>query len=184
MNATHVRTMRLQQLRCSGQLVDAPSYDDEAERQANPNQTRTDGAVLSGASPEARSRTATVQARHSHRLRLRPPSLHSARCRDRPIPCHRAFPFKYQRGIELRAFCLLARFSGLRISDLVSARAGSTGRRSTKASHQKTNVDAAVSLPDYVVHALDAVKRKNGYFFWPGTSRKTSVADSGGSDCS
>ena len=35
----------------------------------------------------------------------------------------------------------------------------------------------AFPCPDYVITALEAVKRSNGYFFWTGESRKSSVAD-------
>ena len=55
--------------------------------------------------------------------------------------------------IEVRAFCMLARFSGLRISDLVSARADQIQDGRLKLRTEKTNVDVCVPLPDYVVHA-------------------------------
>ena len=34
-----------------------------------------------------------------------------------------------------------------------------------------------VLLPDVVIAALDTVRRRNGYYFWSGASRKSSVCD-------
>jgi integrase len=39
----------------------------------------------------------------------------------------------------------------------------------------KTKVVVFVLLPDFVIAALDAVRRRNGYYFWSGASRKSSV---------
>ena len=41
----------------------------------------------------------------------------------------------------------------------------------------KTKVVVFVPLPDFVIAALDAVRRRNGYYFWSGASRKSSVCD-------
>jgi integrase/recombinase XerD len=80
-------------------------------------------------------------------------------------------------SLEVRAFVLAMRFSGLRISDTVSLRADHIHEGKLKLRTEKTNVDVCIPLPDYVIAALGAVKRSNGFFFWTGESRKSSVAD-------
>ncbi len=78
---------------------------------------------------------------------------------------------------RLRAFVLLLRYSGLRISDAASlARERLQGNRLFLYT-AKTNVPVYCWLPDFVVQALDgASPLSEAYFFWSGQSDLETVA--------
>lgn len=80
-------------------------------------------------------------------------------------------------NLEVRALVLLMRYSGLRISDAVglSAKRIHDGRLLLRTA--KTGTLVHLPLPEFVITALQAVERPNGYFFWTGESRRTSVCD-------
>jgi integrase len=79
--------------------------------------------------------------------------------------------------LEVKALVLLLRYSGLRIGDAVSLSSDLLHDGKLMLRTAKTGVVVYVPLPDFVIAALEAVKRMNGYFFWSGSSRKSSVTD-------
>lgn len=79
--------------------------------------------------------------------------------------------------LEVRAFVLLLRYSGLRISDAVSLSADRLCNGKLLLRTAKTGTRVFCPLPEFVVTALQAVERPNGNFFWTGESRRTSVCD-------
>ena len=80
-------------------------------------------------------------------------------------------------NLEVKALVMLLRFSGLRIGDAVCLSADRLLDGKLMLRTAKTGVFVYCPLPDFVVAALQAVQRSNGYFFWSGTSYKSSVAD-------
>jgi integrase/recombinase XerD len=80
-------------------------------------------------------------------------------------------------NLEVKALILLLRYSGLRIGDAVTLSSERIQDGKLLLRTAKTNVMVYVPLPDFAIAALDAVRRRNGYYFWSGTSRKSSVCD-------
>jgi len=74
-------------------------------------------------------------------------------------------------GIRLRAFCLLLRFSGMRIGDAVGLRTEMLDGNKLFLYTQKTGCPVHCILPDFVAEALRTMPRLNErYFFWTGNS--------------
>jgi len=72
---------------------------------------------------------------------------------------------------RLRAFCLLLRFSGMRIGDAVSLRRDRLDRNKLFLYTQKTGCPVYCILPDFVAHALRTIPwSSEQYFFWTGNS--------------
>ena len=78
---------------------------------------------------------------------------------------------------EVRALVLLMRHSGLRIGDAVSLAADRIHDGKLMLRTAKTSTVVWCPLPPFVIAMLEAVKRPNGYFFWTGQSKRSSVAD-------
>jgi integrase len=79
--------------------------------------------------------------------------------------------------LKVKALVLLMRHSGLRIGDAVSLSADQIQDGKLLLRTAKTGTLVYVPLPPFVTTVLEAVKRKNGYFFWTGESKRSSVAD-------
>ena len=78
---------------------------------------------------------------------------------------------------RLRAFILLARYSGLRISDAASCTVDRLFGNRLFLYTQKTGVPVYVPLPPFVVDALDACPRiSERYWFWTGVGSKETLA--------
>src|SRR6201998_71311 len=74
-------------------------------------------------------------------------------------------------AIRLRAFCLLLRFSGMRIGDAVSLRTEMLDGNKLFLYTQKTGCPVHCILPDFVAEALRTMPRlSERYFFWTGNS--------------
>jgi integrase/recombinase XerD len=72
---------------------------------------------------------------------------------------------------RLRAFCLLLRFSGMRIGDAVSLRTERLDGSKLFLYTQKTGCPVHCILPDFVAAALRALRSSSeNYFFWTGNS--------------
>ncbi len=78
---------------------------------------------------------------------------------------------------RLRAFVLLLRYSGLRISDAASCAVDRLHAGRLFLYTQKTNVPVYIPLPEFVVGALDACRHiSERYGFWTGVGSKTTLA--------
>jgi integrase/recombinase XerD len=74
-------------------------------------------------------------------------------------------------AMRLRAFCLLLRFSGLRIGDAVSLRTEMLDGNKLFLYTSKTGFPVHTRLPDVVSYALRTMPRlSDRYFFWTGNS--------------
>ena len=74
-------------------------------------------------------------------------------------------------AVRLRAFCLLLRFSGLRIGDAVSLRTEMLDENKLFLRTSKTGCPVYCVLPKFVAEALRTVPRlSEKYFFWTGVS--------------
>jgi integrase/recombinase XerD len=80
-------------------------------------------------------------------------------------------------SLKVKALVLLMRHSGLRIGDAVSLGADRIHEGKLMLRTAKTGTLVYCPLPPFVLVALEAVKRPNGYFFWTGESKRSSVAD-------
>lgn len=78
-------------------------------------------------------------------------------------------------NLEVKALILLLRYSGLCIGDAATLSSERIQDGKLLLRTAKTKVMVYVPLPDFVVAALDAVRRRNGFYFWSGESRKSSV---------
>ena len=72
---------------------------------------------------------------------------------------------------RLRAFVLLLRYGGLRISDAATLRRNRIEGGRLFLYTAKTNVPVYCPLPAFVVDALEATAVSDRYFFWSGSSR-------------
>lgn len=102
---------------------------------------------------------------------------------------YRLFEKMMKRFVAKKGLRFLAEFT----PDLVGALSESWPLRNSAAGRQmdcirsffdfarlrtaKTGTVVYLPLPPFAVAALEAVKRPNGYFFWTGASRTSSVAD-------
>ena len=78
---------------------------------------------------------------------------------------------------RLRAFILLLRYSGLRISDAASCPVDRLTGNRIFIYTQKTGVPVYIPLPPFVMDALNACPRKSErYWFWTGTGSKDTLA--------
>jgi integrase/recombinase XerD len=74
-------------------------------------------------------------------------------------------------ALRLRAFCLLLRFSGLRIGDAVSLRTEMLDGNRLFLHTAKTGCPVYCVLPDFVAESLRTMPRlSERYFFWTGNS--------------
>jgi len=80
-------------------------------------------------------------------------------------------------SFETKAIVLLMRYSGLRIGDAATLAAPRIQDGKLMLRTAKTGTVVYLPLPPFVLASLEAVKRPNGYFFWTGESRRSSVAD-------
>jgi integrase/recombinase XerD len=80
-------------------------------------------------------------------------------------------------SLKVKALVLLMRHSGLRIGDAVSLAADHIHEGKLMLRTAKTGTLVYCPLPPFVLAVLEAVKRPNGYFFWTGESKRSSVAD-------
>jgi len=78
---------------------------------------------------------------------------------------------------ETNAMVLLMRYSGLRIGDAATLAASRIHDGKLMLRTAKTGTVEYLPLPPFLLTALEAVKRSNGYFFWTGASKRSSVAD-------
>lgn len=78
-------------------------------------------------------------------------------------------------SLKVRALVLLMRYSGLRIGDAVSLAADRIHDGKLLLRTAKTGTLVYCPLPEFVVTALQAVERPNGYFFWTGESDRTTA---------
>jgi integrase len=77
-------------------------------------------------------------------------------------------------ALRLRAFCLLLRFSGLRIGDAVSLRTEMLDGNRLFLHTAKTGCPVYCVLPDFVAEALRTMPRlSERYFFWTAIRRCT-----------
>jgi integrase/recombinase XerD len=78
---------------------------------------------------------------------------------------------------RLRAFILLARYSGLRIGDAASCAVDRLSGNRLFLYTQKTGVPVYVPLPPFVVEALEACPRiSDRHWFWTGVGSKATLA--------
>jgi len=85
---------------------------------------------------------------------------------------HPQSPERIQK--KLKAFILLMRYSGIRISDCVMMKRDRIKNGKLFLYAQKTNVPVWVPLPKIVLDALEACDEGDEYYFWtPGTKVKT-----------
>lgn len=79
---------------------------------------------------------------------------------------------------RIKAFVLVMRYSGLRISDTISLRRDAVVDGKIRLRTEKTNTDVYVPVPPKVVAALDALPDQGERFFWNGKGKlKTRVAN-------
>jgi len=84
-----------------------------------------------------------------------------------------------ENGLRLRAFVLLLRFSGMRISDVVSLTSERMSGNRLFLYTQKTGVPVHILLPEFVLRSLELVPRKSGtQFFWSGAGKLDSAVRS------
>jgi site-specific recombinase XerD len=73
-------------------------------------------------------------------------------------------------GLELKAICLVMRWTGLRITDVLMLPRNALVGNHLNLSTQKTSAALTPILPEYVVEALEAIRPRQGvhpdYFFW------------------
>jgi integrase/recombinase XerD len=82
-----------------------------------------------------------------------------------------------ENACRLRAFILLARYSGLRISDAASCTVDRLFGNRLFLYTQKTKVPVYIPLPPFVVEALEACPRiSERYWFWTGVGSKETLA--------
>jgi integrase/recombinase XerD len=81
----------------------------------------------------------------------------------------------YAEARALKALVLLLRYSGLRIGDAATLSADRIMDGKLRLYTAKTGTHVYCPLPAFVLTALEAVKRPNGYFFWTGESSPASV---------
>ena len=82
-----------------------------------------------------------------------------------------------ENASRLRAFILLARYSGLRISDAASCAVDRLSGGRLFLYTQKTRVPVYAPLPPFVVGALEACPRiSERYWFWTGVGSKETLA--------
>jgi integrase/recombinase XerD len=82
-----------------------------------------------------------------------------------------------ENACRLRAFILLARYSGLRISDAASCAVDRLSGNRLFLYTQKTGVPVSIPLPPFVVDALKACPRiSNRHWFWTGVGSKETLA--------
>src|SRR5262249_7188914 len=78
---------------------------------------------------------------------------------------------------RLRAFTLLLRYSGLRITDAATCAVERLTGDKLFLYTQKTGVPVRVKLPQFVVEALQSMPRvSTEYFFWTGEGKKETAA--------
>jgi site-specific recombinase XerD len=78
---------------------------------------------------------------------------------------------------RMKAFVLVMRYAGLRISDTIRLRRDSlTGNKIFLRQH-KTGEPVYVPVPSFVVAALGRVESENEYFFWTGNNMRSAVAN-------
>jgi integrase/recombinase XerD len=78
-------------------------------------------------------------------------------------------------ALKTRALVLLMRYSGLRIGDAVGLSVDRIQDGKLLLRTAKTGTLVYVPLPQFVLTALEAVERPNGYFFWTGQSDRTTA---------
>ena len=79
-------------------------------------------------------------------------------------------------AVRLRAFVLVLRYTGLRISDVVGLRRDQVEEDCVFLYTAKTGVPVRVPIPDFVVAALEMAPRTSkDHYFWTGTSKKKSA---------
>jgi integrase/recombinase XerD len=80
---------------------------------------------------------------------------------------------------RLRAFILLLRYTGMRISDIVNLSADRLRGNRLFLYTQKTGVPVSIAAPEFVIRALDSTPRKtDNYFFWSGVGKLESAVRS------
>jgi len=76
------------------------------------------------------------------------------------------------KDIQVNAFILTMRFSGLRISDVTMLAVDTLQGNRLRLYTAKTGAAVSILLPDYVANALRSVPHSNpNYFFWSGKSK-------------
>jgi site-specific recombinase XerD len=82
------------------------------------------------------------------------------------------------RRLEVRAFVLLLRHSGLRIRDGVTLRRNDIHEGKLLLYTAKTGAGVYLPLPDVLIQALGKIQKVGDYFFWSGRGNpKSAVAD-------
>ena len=82
-----------------------------------------------------------------------------------------------ENACRLRAFILLARYSGLRVGDVASCAVDRLSGTRLFLYTQKTGVPVYVPLPPFVVEALEACPLiSERYWFWTGVGSKETLA--------
>jgi integrase/recombinase XerD len=80
---------------------------------------------------------------------------------------------------RLRAFVLLLRYSGMRISDVVSLSAERFVGKRLFLYTQKTGVPVHIVIPEFVLRVLESTPRKSeNHFFWSGVGKLESIVRS------
>jgi integrase/recombinase XerD len=80
---------------------------------------------------------------------------------------------------RLRAFVLLLRFSGVRISDVVNLSAERFVGKRLFLYTQKTGVPVHIVVPEFLVRVMESTPRKSeNYFFWSGVGKLESIVRS------
>jgi len=79
---------------------------------------------------------------------------------------------KAATDIRVKAFALVMRHAGLRISDTTTLAVASLGHNKIRLYQAKTNEHVYVPIPDFVTTTLRSIPHKNPlYFFWSGHSK-------------
>jgi integrase len=80
---------------------------------------------------------------------------------------------------RLRAFVLLLRYSGMRISDVVNLTAERFAGNRLFLYTQKTGVPVHIVIPEFVLRVLESTPRKSeNHFFWSGVGKLESIVRS------
>ena len=95
------------------------------------------------------------------------------------VYCRESPPNGRENARRLRAFVLLLRYSGMRISDVVNLTAERFVGNRLFLYTAKTGVPVHIVIPEFVLRVLESTPRKSAnHFFWSGTGKLESIVRS------
>jgi integrase/recombinase XerD len=95
------------------------------------------------------------------------------------IYCQKTPANGLENARRLRAFVLLLRYSGMRISDVVNLSAERFVGKRLFLYTQKTGVPVHIVVPEFVLRAVESTPRKSeNHFFWSGVGKLESIVRS------